>query len=118
MPGKPYIGEYHDEKNGAWLKGDNPRSRFYNHSTFCDLVVSGLVGLIPRPDDSIEVHPLVPPQSWQWFALDKIDYHSHSLSIFWDETGNKYQKGKGLFIYVDGKLIVHSPDLQRITGQL
>ena len=40
--GKPYIGEYHDEKNGVWLKGDNPRSRFYNHSTFCDLVISGL----------------------------------------------------------------------------
>jgi len=116
--GKPYIGEYHDEKNKEWLKGDNPRSRFYNHSTFCDLVISGLVGLIPRADDIIEVYPLVPKNSWQWFALDQIDYHGHSLSIFWDEMGNKYKKGKGLFIYVDNKLIAHSPVLEKLSGQL
>ena len=116
--GKPYIGEYHDEKNGVWLKGDNPRSRFYNHSTFCDLVISGLVGLVPRADDAIEFHPLVPPKSWKWFALDQINYHGHSVSIFWDETGDKYQNGKGLFIYSDGKLIAHSPVLQKISRKL
>ena len=49
--GKPYIGEYLDETTGEWLKGDNPRSRYYNHSTFCDLVIAGLVGLVPRGDD-------------------------------------------------------------------
>ena len=47
--GKPYIGEYLDEKNGDWLKGDNERSRYYNHSTFCDLVITGLAGLRPAP---------------------------------------------------------------------
>ena len=116
--GKPYIGEYHDEITGEWLKGDNLRSRFYNHSTFCDLVITGLVGLIPRADDTVEVNPLVPPNTWQWFALDRIDYHGRSLSIFWDETGNKYRKGKGLFIYSNGKLIAHSLVLRKIRGQL
>ena len=50
MNGRPYIGEYHDEITGDWLiTGPKAaRSRDYNHSTFCDLVISGLVGLVPR----------------------------------------------------------------------
>src|SRR5439155_6965758 len=51
--GRPYIGEYLDERTGEWLKGDNPRSRYYNHSTFADLVISGLVGLVPH--DAAEI---------------------------------------------------------------
>lgn len=57
---KPYIGEYLDEKNGAWLKPDSDRSRYYNHSTFCDLVISGLAGLVPREDNLVQVDPLLP----------------------------------------------------------
>jgi hypothetical protein len=116
--GKPYIGEYHDEKSGEWLKGDNPRSRFYNHSTFADLVINGLVGLMPRDGNMVEVEPLLPPNSWPWFALDGVSYHGHQVSAFWDETGHRYNKGKGLFIYSDGKLIAHSPVLKRIGGKL
>ena len=73
--GHPYIGEYQDETTGAWLKGDSPRSRYYNHSTFCDLVIIGLVGLCPQPDETIVVHPLVPENTWEWFALDNVYYH-------------------------------------------
>ena len=40
--GKPYIGEYLDETTGYWLKGDQERSRYYNHSTFNDLIITGL----------------------------------------------------------------------------
>ena len=42
----------------------------YNHSTFCDLVITGLVGLVPRDDDRIEVDPLLPADAWDWFCLD------------------------------------------------
>ncbi len=37
-------------KNGAWdsEKGGVERGKDYNHSTFCDLVISGLIGLRPR----------------------------------------------------------------------
>ena len=59
--GKPYLGEYHDEVTGAWLKGDNPRSRYYNHSTFADLLIRDLLGLLPRLDNVIEIDPLPPP---------------------------------------------------------
>ncbi len=115
---RPYIGEYHDENTGVWLKGDNPRSQYYNHSGFCDLVISGLVGLCPRSDDVIVVHPLIHANTWKWFALDKVYYHGRIVTIIWDETGEKYRQGKGLFIYVDGKVVAHSSSLERIEGKI
>jgi hypothetical protein len=115
---KPYIGEYQDEKSGVWLKGDNPRSRYYNHSVFCDLVISGLVGLCPGSDDTILVKPLVPVDTWKWFALDKIYYHGKIITILWDQTGEKYKQGKGLSVYVNGKVIAHSDSLKRIEGKI
>ena len=39
-----------------WLKGDQERSRYYNHSTFNDLIITGLIGLRPRLDNTIEVN--------------------------------------------------------------
>ena len=116
--GRPYIGEYLDERTGAWLMGDNPRSRHYNHSAFCDLVISGLVGLCPRDDQTIVVHPLVPADSWQSFALDKVLYHGKTVTIVWDQTGDKYRRGKGLFVYVDGKIVGHSDSLDRVEAKM
>ena len=112
--GKPYIGEYQDEKTGAWLKGDNPRSRYYSHSTFCDLVITGLIGLCPKDSDAIEVCPLIPAKTWKWFVLDNIYYRGKKVTIIYDQTGEKYKKGKGLFAYSDGKLIAQSTSLKRI----
>jgi len=109
--GKPYIGEYYDEKTGEWLKGDNPRSRYYNHSTFCDLVIAGLVGLVPRADNTIEVSPLLPPGAWEYFVLDNLSYHRRALTIAWT-------RGDGLTILIDGKPAAHSPTLEPLTTQL
>jgi hypothetical protein len=101
--GLPYLGEYQDEKNGEWLKGDNPRSSYYNHSGFADLVINDLVGLKPRADNTLEVFPLVPADKWDWFCLDKVLYHGKMLTILYDKTGSRYNKGKGFFIFADGK---------------
>ncbi len=114
--GKPYIGEYLDEVTGQWLTRDSDRSRYYNHSAFCDLVITGLVGLVPRDDDTVEVHPLVPADSWEWFCLDNVLYHGKIIAIVWDQTGDKY--GKGLRVYADGKEIAHLDTLGRLTGRL
>jgi hypothetical protein len=123
--GKPYIGEYHDELNGAWLitgpKAE--RSRHYNHSTFCDLVITGLVGLVPRADDTIEVDPLFPVNSdgapaWDWYCLDDVRYHGHDVTIVWDRDGTRYNRGAGLTVWVDGAQVAHSPTIARIAGRL
>lgn len=118
MNGHTYIGEYQDERTGEWLKGDDPRSRFYNHSGFCDLVISDLIGLKPRADNVIEVHPLVPAGQWSWFCLDHVLYHGKNISILWDESGRKYGKGKGLFVFADGKQIIHSARLKAVKGKI
>ena len=115
--GKPYIGEYLDEKTGVWLKGEE-RSRYYNHSTFNDLIITGLVGLRPRADNIIEVNPLLPVGKWNWFCLDNILYHGKIITILWDKTGAKYKKGKGLSVWCNGKKIAFANSLQKITGKI
>ena len=106
-------------KNGGWDsgKGGIERGKDYNHSTFCDLVISGLIGLRPRPDNVVVVNPLVPP-SWDYFCLDQILYHGLTLTILFDKTGSHYGKGKGLHVFADGKEIAASEKLERVTGAL
>lgn len=116
--GRPYIGEYLDEKTGYWLKGDEERSRYYNHSTFNDLIITGLVGLRPRADNIIQVNPLLPANKWDWFCLDNVLYHGKIITIVWDKTGLKYKKGKGLSVWVNGKKVAASPGLEKLTGKL
>nr|WP_202947173.1 glycosyl hydrolase family 65 protein [Pedobacter agri] len=112
--GKPYIGEYQDEKTGEWLKGDNPRSSFYNHSTFNDLIINDLIGLKPREDNILEIYPLIPKNQWDWFALDNLTYHDKIVTLIWDKNGKKYNKGKGFMIFVDGKQIYRSSGLKPV----
>ena len=117
MRGKPYIGEYLDETTGYWLKGDQERSRYYNHSTWNDLIITGLCGLRPRQDNTIEVNPLLPQNKWDYFCLDNVLYHGHNLTILWDKDGSRYHAGKGLRVYVDGKLAGHRDTLGRLTTE-
>ena len=106
-------------QNGTWDvgKGGEERGKDYNHSTYCDLVISGLIGLRPRADSSVEVNPLV-PAGWDWFCLDRVPYHGRSLTVVWDRTGKHYGKGQGLRIKIDGKEIAASAKLTRLTGPL
>jgi hypothetical protein len=106
----PWIDENLNPTNGDWISrtlllergsGIPERGKDYNHSTYCDLVISGLIGLRPQAEDRIEVRPLAPP-TWDYFCLDQVRYHGHWLTIVWDKTGGHYHKGKGLRIFVDG----------------
>ena len=69
------------------------RGNYYNHSGFADPLISGLIGLKPQPDDKLVIHPLLPPGTWTWFALDGVPYHGHTLAIVYDATGEHYQRG-------------------------
>lgn len=116
--GKPYIGEYLDETTGQWINGKDDRSPFYNHSTFADLVITGVVGLVPRADKTIEIFPLLPDETWKWFCLDGVNYHGHVLTIIWDQDGTRYHRGAGLIVLADGKEIAHGEKLAKLTGKL
>ncbi len=112
--GRPYIGEYLDEQTGAWLMGDRERSRYYNHSTYADLVITGICGLRSQADGSVVVNPLVPADAWPWFCLDNVSYHGHNLTIIYDRDGTHYHQGRGLTLLIDGRPAAHSDTLQRI----
>jgi hypothetical protein len=116
--GKPYIGEYQDEVTGDWINGKGDRSRYYNHSTFADLLITGVVGLRPRADNVVEVQPLLPAGTWDWFCLDGVSYHGRTLTIIWDKQGDHYGHGRGLIVLADGIEIAHRKDLSRLTGRL
>jgi hypothetical protein len=107
-------------KDGTWDagKGGVERGKDYNHSTYCDLIITGLIGLRPRADKMVDVNPLVPPDAWDWFCLDRIPYHGRFLTILYDHSGKKYGRGAGLRILADGAEIGSSPGLQRITAPL
>jgi len=117
----PWVDESLNPDTGKWItKGAFPdtRGRYYNHSTFCDLVIAGLVGLRPRSDDLVEVNPLVPRNTWDWFRLDNVSYRGHTLTILWDRTGKRYGTGKGLQVLAAGRVIARGDTLSRVTGRL
>jgi len=105
--------------NGTWDagKGGEERGKDYNHSTYCDLVITGLIGLRPRQDDIVQINPLV-PGDWPYFCLDQIPYHGHLLSIVWDATGEHYRKGKGMRVLADGQVVASSLSRTRLQGKL
>ncbi|WP_236059516.1 MGH1-like glycoside hydrolase domain-containing protein [Chitinophaga rhizophila] len=113
--GEPYLGEYQDERTGYWLKGDDPRSSYYNHSGFCDLVINDLIGLKPAADNKLEISPLIPKGKWDWFYLEEVPYHGKLVSVIWDKTGKRYGKGKGLRVMVDGREVYSGKDLKRVV---
>ncbi len=106
-------------KNGTWDpgKGGEERGKDYNHSTYCDLVISGLIGLRPRADETVELNPLV-PAAWDYFCLDQVRYHGRWLTIFYDRTGERYQKGRGLRLFADGREIAVADRPGRVLAPL
>jgi hypothetical protein len=123
----PWIDENLDPDSGRWIardilhaedRSDRDRGRDYNHSGFCDLVITGLVGLRPRADRTVEVNPLVPEGAWDYFCLDGIPYHGRQLTVLYDRDGRRYGRGAGLRVLVDAVEIAAAGRLARVTGIL
>jgi len=107
-------------KNDTWDegKGGRERGKDYNHSSYCDLIITGLIGLRPRPDDIVEINPLLPEGRWDWFCMDNILYHGHILTILYDKTGTKYNHGQGLHLLIDQHPAAHANNLTPIKAKL
>lgn len=84
--------------NWTEKKGGYERGKDYNHSTFCDLVISGLVGVKTElPSDTLTVTPCIPDE-WDWFRLSNLNYRGKTYDIIYDKNGTKYGLGKGLTV--------------------
>ncbi len=108
--GTSYLGQAHDPDQPNWLYGADD----YNHSTFNDLVISGLIGLRPQATNTVLLKPLV-PASWNYFALENVPYHGHNVTVLWDRDGSHYHQGAGLHLYVDGVSVARSATLRSMT---
>jgi len=116
--GKPYLAEALHPDSGSFEGHDGyNHSEHYFHSGFCDLIITGLVGLKAKDDDTIEVDPLAPAE-WDYFAIDDLPYRGHRLAILWDKSGARYGRGAGLRVLADGKELAHSETLGRLSAKL
>ena len=108
----PWIDENFDQDNFVWLARrifNAPtveRGKDYNHSAFCDLVISGLMGVVPNGPGSVIVDPLA-PASWRYFALENVRYHGHDLSIRFQRGGEGYR------VLLDGRCVFSAAEPQR-----
>jgi hypothetical protein len=101
--GTPFLDENMDPDTGIWLARailkewagkDVQRGQHYNHSSFIDLVITGLCGIRPADGDELTIHPL--GTSLDSFTLEGVRYHGHTLGVAWD-------KQSGLTVTVDGE---------------
>ena len=78
-------------KKWGWsiLKGGYERGKDYNHSTFCDLVISGICGVSVK-DGEICVNPIIPDE-WDYFSLKGV-------KVLGKEYDIKYDKKNGLAV--------------------
>ena len=103
-----------DGKGWSEEKGGVERGKDYNHSGFCDLVLSDLLGIKPNIDNSIEINPLI-PEDWEWFAVENIPFRDKEITIVWDKTGNHYGLGKGFMFFVNQKLVLQEDGIKKTT---
>jgi hypothetical protein len=116
-----WIDENLNPDTGEWLareiiirqkRGPRERGKDYNHSTYCDLVIAGLVGIVPQDGNTLVVDPLF-PREWEYLGLENIRYHGHDVSVRWDRTGDRYGK-KGFMVLMDGKPVAHASAPERL----
>lgn len=124
-----WIDENLDPYTGEWIArsileaagwpaavGGYERGKDYNHSTFCDLVITGLAGIRPSGDNILRIHPLF--EGWAYFCVENIRYHGKDIAIVYDRDGTKYGKGRGLSVYVSGKRAAGCESLRAIDVPL
>ncbi len=112
--GLPYLAEAANGDTGEWVYDASDFSEHYNHSSFVDLVLTGLFGIKPQASDSVQLKPLV-PDTWSYFAVQDVPYHGHLLTIIWDQDGTHYNAGSGLQVCQDGTRIYQSAALDNAT---
>lgn len=117
--GKLDLEEDYNPDTGKPIVG-LPRSHHYNHSTYIDLIFTGLLGLRPHSDDVLELDPLLPAANSnerpiRYFAVQGLRYHGHDLTLVFDADGSRYHLGAGLSVFSDGARIAGPAPLHRLV---
>lgn len=102
------VREDHHPEENRWIAPN----RDYNHSSFIDNVLNGLLGIRPVKDALI-INPIIPDE-WEWFCAEDIRWQGRDVTVIYDKTGEKYGKGKGLTVFLDGEIAAHSETLEKL----
>ncbi len=97
----PIDGSWHSRnvlKNQDWpeIYGGFERGKDYNHSAYCDFVLSGLLG-IKISGDKISVEPKI-PDNWEYFKVTNLTVKDCTYTIIYDKNGTHYGEGEGIII--------------------
>jgi hypothetical protein len=95
VDGEYWLDEFLDPDTGTWiardwrLRNDPAKAsvgRDYNHSTFADLVLAGLLGL-GVDDDSVVVDPLPAAAELGWFEVSGLVLAGVEVAVGWSPAG-------------------------------
>ena len=124
LDGRPWIDENCHPDRIEWIsrkiiietptmlvKFPKERGKDYNHSTFCDLVISGLVGFVPDGDQGFVVDPLF-PADWDYCVLEKLRYRGHDVDIRWNRGAEEFS------VWVDGVKRINVKRPERVSVRL
>lgn len=91
---RPWIDENLDGQTGEWLaknilsqseREDKYRGKDYNHSTYLDLIISGLCGVTVE-GETVKFQPLI-GKNIQSFSLQGVKVNGKTYDIVYDEQG-------------------------------
>lgn len=122
----PWIDENLNPYTGDWIartmlshkKGFNERGKDYNHSSYVDLLITGVIGLRPRLDNVIEINPCLPEKAWDYFCMENIPYKNSNLSIVWDKNGKRYNLGAGFWVIYNGDVVYKGEHLEKVYVEI
>ena len=85
----------------------------YFHSTFPDMLIEDLIGFQASHENRFTIHPLVPPNAWEYLYLGDLRYHGHDVEILWRKDWDSNQPGdqSKLYVWVDNQRVAESDDL-------
>ncbi|WP_207760110.1 MGH1-like glycoside hydrolase domain-containing protein [Bifidobacterium scaligerum] len=113
-----WIDEDLDADTGVWIsrdqleawgwredKGGYERGKDYNHSAFCDLIISGLAGVRVEDESTssmLIVEPLAVEHAMPYWRLLGLPVGDTTIDIYYDQIGDRYGHGRGLTVILDG----------------
>ncbi len=99
----PESGDWHSrsylEAHG-WIRyGENhyERGKDYNHSAFCDLVLSALTGADLSADGVPQFSPVI-PDSWNDYRIENLYLYGKRYTVTYDKDGTRYGRGTGFIV--------------------
>lgn len=110
LNGHCFIDENLNPFTGDWIartllkqRGDQipDRGKDYNHSSFVDLIISGLIGIEADDRGHVIVRPLVPEGFWDYYCLRDVQICGKNVTVVYDKDGSHYGVGKGLRVIIE-----------------